>query len=61
MWGINLNYIRQVFDKKLYGHCLQNTQKYLDNQRLVQNDGVLTIPQKHWLIADSIIVDLIWA
>jgi len=60
IWGINLSYMRQVFDKRLCEHCLQNARKHIDNKRIKLVGEVLIIPQSSWLIADSIIVDLIW-
>ncbi len=61
MWGIDLNYMQQVFDKKFYRHCLDNAKKHIDSERIMVKNEHLIIPQNSWLIADSIIVDLIWA
>ncbi len=61
MWGVDLSYIQQVFHNRLYKHCLENAKKHFDNQNFELINGRLTIPQNRWLVADSIIVDLIWA
>ena len=60
MWGINFNHMKQVFDNRLYEHCLKNAQKHIDRKFVMLKNGVLTIPKNHWLIADRIIMDLIW-
>jgi oxygen-independent coproporphyrinogen-3 oxidase len=61
MWGIDLNYIEQVFDKKLYDYCCKNLSQLIDNKIVILKNNKITIPQNKWIVADSIIVDLIWA
>jgi oxygen-independent coproporphyrinogen-3 oxidase len=60
-WGVELGYLRQAFGEELVAHCLANAARHVAAQRLVQAGGRLTIPEHHWFISDSIIVDLIWA
>ncbi|MDR1023058.1 MAG: radical SAM family heme chaperone HemW [Prevotellaceae bacterium] len=61
MWGINLSHLKQTFDKELINYLLANANKHIENENIAVNGDRLTIPEDRWFVADSIIVDLIWA
>jgi oxygen-independent coproporphyrinogen-3 oxidase len=61
IWGISLSYLQQIFDKELINYLLNNAKKHIDSKNIVVDGDRLTIPENRWFVADSIIVDLIWA
>ncbi|MDR0419287.1 MAG: radical SAM family heme chaperone HemW [Prevotellaceae bacterium] len=58
-WGITLSEVEK-YGKKFKDFCLQNIDKNLKLNNLVQQERVF-IPQEKMLIADAIILDFIWA
>lgn len=56
--GINLEQYKQIFGSDEYDRLLSRAQYHIHLGNLKHCSDILTIPYQHWLISDSILVDL---
>lgn len=61
MWGVSKSYLQKTFDKKLINCFFAGASKHLENKNIIADGDRISIPENRWFVADSIIVDLIWA
>lgn len=60
MEGINLKKLKGNFQENYYSYCLERADKYLLNSDLTKSENFLSLTLQGVLIADSIIVDLMY-
>ncbi|MDR0566212.1 MAG: radical SAM family heme chaperone HemW [Prevotellaceae bacterium] len=60
-WGVSKSYLQKTFDKKLTAYFFAALDKHIENKNITVDGDRIAIPENRWFVADSIIVDLIWA
>jgi oxygen-independent coproporphyrinogen-3 oxidase len=60
-WGVSKRYLQKTFDKRLINYFFANANKHVEDKNITIDGDRISIPENRWLVADSIIVDLIWA
>jgi len=58
--GISLNVIDERFGNQRVDQLVQDAQAKLECAKLILEDDVLKIPEKHWMLSDAIIAELFW-
>lgn len=58
LWGVSLLTIHSLLSEIQYSHFDQKVQKYLAQEKLLQNNNTISIATKYWFIADEIIRNL---
>lgn len=59
-WGVDLEKLKNVFDKGYLEYCLLNANKYIESGDLVNEDKTLKLSRKGIFISDAIMSDLMW-
>lgn len=60
MWGINLNRLTNRFGEIYHRYCMQNAEKYLNNNLLKIENKTLKFTREGIFISDMIMSELIW-
>ncbi|HEV7230166.1 MAG TPA: radical SAM family heme chaperone HemW [Bacteroidia bacterium] len=58
IWGCDLDYVRRMFGEKIYGHCSDESEFYLNSGKLVRKGNLLLLSDEGMLVADRIASDL---
>ncbi|MGZ4035762.1 MAG: radical SAM family heme chaperone HemW [Bacteroidia bacterium] len=58
IWGTDLNYIEQQFGKDYYNYCLNEAEKYIRSENMLNEENKLFLTDKGKLLADKISSDL---
>jgi oxygen-independent coproporphyrinogen-3 oxidase len=58
MWGVDLNGLKTKFGNNLYQYCVNNAQKFIEENLLKIEDGNLKLTQKGIFISDGIMSEL---
>jgi oxygen-independent coproporphyrinogen-3 oxidase len=61
VWGVSKSYLQANFDNRLINYFFSHARKHIENKSIIADDDRIAIPENRWFVADSIIVDLIWA
>ncbi|MGL4908602.1 MAG: radical SAM family heme chaperone HemW [Bacteroidales bacterium] len=61
IWGVSLQKIKIDFGEKLLNYCLQQAERHIKMQNIEIDSNIMKIPHNRWFVADSIVVDLMWA
>ena len=59
IWGLDLDFVRKHFDKKLLEYLINRSKKLKDEGKMQKKNGSLQLTKKGKLYADAIVVDLI--
>ncbi|ELY2017147.1 coproporphyrinogen III oxidase family protein, partial [Flavobacterium psychrophilum] len=60
IWGVSLNKIESEFGEKYLKYLLKNTQKYLDDTKLILENNILRTTRKGKFFCDGIASDLFY-
>ncbi len=60
MDGINLGVLQQEFGEKMYHFCLKSAQTFIENGKLILENGFLRLSLEGVMISDQIIVELMY-
>lgn len=61
IWGVDLNFIANDFDKKYVNHLRRVSEKHLAGKNLMlQDNSVLIIPPEKYFTSDSVVADLLY-
>lgn len=60
MWGVSLDTVEKEFGKAYKEYLLQQAQKYIDEQLLLENEGTLTVTTKGKFLTDGLASDLFY-
>jgi oxygen-independent coproporphyrinogen-3 oxidase len=60
-WGVSKSRLQKKFGQKLTNYFFAGANKHVENKNIILDGDRIAIPESRWFVADSIIVDLIWA
>lgn len=60
MWGMNLTLLKEKFGQKLFDYCMENAQKFIRQNLLVEKDNSLKLTREGIFISDGIMSELMW-
>ena len=60
VWGVSLERIEKEFGKDYLEYLLQNAQRFLDDEKLILENGILKTTKKGKFFCDGIASDLFW-
>lgn len=60
VWGVSLDRVQKEFGNDYLTHLRQNAQRFLDNEKLVLDNGILKTTKKGKFFCDGIASDLFW-
>lgn len=60
VWGVDLEELKNSFGEGLYGFCIKNSQKYIDERLLTIENRSLKLTRKGIFISDGIMSELMW-
>ncbi len=60
IWGVDLQQLKRDFGDDMYRFCLENAQKYIDQQLLTLQNDTLKLSNDGIFISDGIMSDLMW-
>lgn len=61
VWGVSKNYLLKNFDETLTSYFFAGAGKHIERKNITVDGDRIAVPESRWFVADSIIVDLIWA
>jgi len=60
MWGVDLTELKERFGEQLFQFCMENAQKYMDENLLTTEAQIMKLTREGIFISDGIMTDLMW-